>query len=304
MNKKFTKKVKPLLLQIRNISALFFALFSSNIVYAQAPLYFDLEGLFQGIILWIATIIASFSFKRKSISVPIAILWPFVFSIVGYQIEKLQHVWAGIQYKRDLDRAYNKAIELCKTPSTIQVNRMVTLSAPTWIHIPDDSKNITESDLCWNHSSTAECSNKETYILPCWITGHGCTNNTIAGLEFDPYTKQNTDIPVVYLPELTSGWTTKKRMAPIAKFELRVGVEKLLPNYLSRDEVSLVELSTNQVLSKTSFVHYSGRDGWSPKGEPAFDRPSYFCPNRDETVANLFSKTFKIVDNNHDSRAK
>ena len=94
MNKNFTKKVNPLLLQIRNISALFFALFSSNIVYAQAPLYFDLEGLFQGIILWIATIIVSFSFKRKSISVPIAILWPFVFSIVGYQIEKLQHVWA------------------------------------------------------------------------------------------------------------------------------------------------------------------------------------------------------------------
>lgn len=302
MNKKLIHKAKTLLLQAGNNAFIFSAFFASNIVYAQAPLYFDLEGFFQGILLWIATIIASFSFKRKIIAVPIAILWPFIFAFVGHQIEKLQHVWADIKYKRDLDSAYNKTIELCKIPSTIQVNKVVLLNTPTWIHISDDNKDITKSDLCWNHSSTAECSKEETYILPCWITGHGCTNNTIAGLEFEPYNKQDTDIPIVYLPESNPWWKTKKRLAPIAKFELRVKIEKLLPNYLSRDEISLIELSTHQVLSKTSVVHYSGRDGWRPIGDPVFDRPSYFCPNRDETVANLFSKTFKIADNNHDSK--
>ena len=124
------------------------------------------------------------------------------------------------------------------------------------------------------------------------MTGLGCENNVVTGVEFSY--GEDSRVSGVMIPAPEPHWKQETLASFTAPYELRVRtIENIVPYQLWRDELSLIDVSTNEVLSQVSYVFFSGTGGLVPTGGD-WNKPSFFCPDRDRSVAELFSATFKI----------
>lgn len=272
-------------------SVFLLVIFFPRIAFAHAPVYFDIGGWLLLLLFWIVTIVVSLFIKPRAATVPIAFLWPIAYFSVGSAIKDYQQKQRIAANEEKSKLAYR----LCETASGVKVNNVVALKAPTSIRlIGDQSLGLTRSNSCWNpEAAKRRCDvHKAQEISPCWMTGQGCVNNVVAGIEFSY--GEDSEVSGVMIPAPEPHWKQETLTGFTAPYELRVRtIENIVPYQLRRDELSLIDVSTNEVLSQVSYVFFSGTQGLVPTGGD-WNKPSFFCPDRDRSVAELLSATFKI----------
>lgn len=265
--------------------------------FALGPVYFDIEGLIILFLFWIASVAIAFFIKPRKITLPIAFLWPIAYIAVDIWIAKHQRTQKAQAYAEAFKSVYKTGKKLCESPSTITVNRAIFLNQPTSIRlVGDQSYGLIHSNNCWNTEDTKKCDlGIEQEKHPCWMTGQGCKNDTVEAIEFSD--QRSPTVSKIKLPAPNLPWKLELLPEHISPFELRrrvISSYATTPHFLRREELSLIDTSTNEMLSKVTYIFFDGREGIAPEDDPELNKPSFSCPDRDQTVADLFSATFKI----------
>lgn len=265
---------------------------------AAAPVYFDVGGLFQFAALWLAILFISFFIKPRALTVTVAILWPIPYVAGSLLLEDMQTKRTIASDAERSEAAYQKLSSACKTIPENKINHRIQTDRAVAVRylIPADNnnnENLMYSNRCWNAETNESCST-EGRTGSCWMLGIGCGSPNISALEIS-YGPNSaiTSIPVPTTKHFEPQNTIQEFSTP---FELRyIKKEELVPFYLSRFEVQLVNNTTGDVLSSGAVLAYRGAENYLPRPDPRLNHPSRFCPDRDAVVAALLNETFNIV---------